>query len=202
MASEDGGPILVADGDARSRTLISSLLRRVGYLTLEAQTGEEALEAAARERLVCVILDVRLPGTSGYEVCRELRDTFGETLPIVFLSGDRIDPSDQVAGLLVGADDYIVKPFAHDELLARLRRLITRSRPVAPAIASKLTPRELQVLSLLVEGRQQREIANALFISPKTVAKHIEHILAKLGVHTRAQAVALASRARLVRTGS
>jgi DNA-binding NarL/FixJ family response regulator len=173
------------------------VLRRAGYSTYEAATGEEALAAAKRERPALVIVETLLPGVSGYEVCRELKDEFGETMPIVFVSRNRTEPGDRVAGLLLGGDDYLVKPFDPDELLARARRLLP-----APAIdgrkAHELTRRELHVLSLLVDGLTQSEIAEKLVISPKTVGKHIEHILAKLGVHSRAQAVALAVRGGLI----
>jgi DNA-binding NarL/FixJ family response regulator len=183
--------ILIVDDDSHSRALISAVLRRVGYTTHEAETGEEALAVAKRERPALVVLEVVLQGVSGYEVCRELKDEFGEALPIVFVSGTRTEPGDRVAGLLVGANDYLVKPFDPNELLARVRRLLPV--PLADGrTAHKLTRRELDVLSLLVEGLSQPEIAEKLFISPKTVGKHIEHILGKLGVHSRAQAVALA----------
>jgi len=188
------GPILVVDGDPECRRLIARLLERAGYSSSEAATGEEALEATLRQRPALVILDVHLPGVSGYEVCRALRERFGEMLPIVFVSGERTEPADQVAGLLIGATDYIVKPFVADVLLARLRRLVALSSAIGWAATSRLTPRERQVLALLVEGLPQAEIARELFISPNTVAKHIEHILGKLGVHSRAQAVALAVR--------
>jgi two-component system, NarL family, nitrate/nitrite response regulator NarL len=189
--------ILIVDGDRQSRALISRVLKRVGYSTYEAETGEEALAAAKRERPALVVLEALLPGVSGYEVCRELKDEFGEALPIVFVSGTRTEPGDRVAGLLVGGDDYLVKPFDPDELLARVRRLLP-PRLARGETTRKLTRRELDVLSLLVEGLSQPEIAERLFISPKTVGKHIEHILAKLGVHNRAQAVALAVRDELI----
>jgi two-component system, NarL family, nitrate/nitrite response regulator NarL len=189
--------ILIVDGDRQSRTLISRVLKRVGYSTYEAETGEEALAAAKRERPALVVLEALLPGVSGYEVCRELKDEFGEALPIVFVSGTRTEPGDRVAGLLVGGDDYLVKPFDPNELLARVRRLLP-PRLAGGETPHKLTRRELDVLSLLVEGLSQPEIAERLFISPKTVGKHIEHILPKLGVHNRAQAVALAVRDELV----
>jgi DNA-binding NarL/FixJ family response regulator len=80
-----------------------------------------------------------------------------------------------------------------------VRRLLPASL-TAPETARKLTRREIEVLLLLVEGLSQSEIAEKLFISPKTVGKHIEHILAKLGVHSRAQAVALAVRDQLIET--
>jgi two-component system, NarL family, nitrate/nitrite response regulator NarL len=189
--------ILIVDGDRHSRTLISRVLKRVGYSTYEAETGEEALAAAKRERPALVVLEALLPGVSGYEVCRELKDEFGETLPIVFVSGTRTEPGDRVAGLLVGGDDYLVKPFDPNELLARVRRLLPPRLPGGET-PRRLTRRELDVLSLLVEGLSQPEIAERLFISPKTVGKHIEHILPKLGVHNRAQAVALAVRDELI----
>ena len=190
--------VLIADRDRRSRSRIASALRRVGYETHELDSGEEALEAAANRRPLLVMLDVLLPGISGYEACHELRELYGQDLPIILLSGERTAPADCAAGLLVGADDYVVKPLDPGELLARVRRLLERAAPVAPVVARQLTARELEVLSLLVDGLDQPEIARRLVISEKTVAKHLEHVLAKLGVRSRAQAVALAVRDRLI----
>jgi DNA-binding CsgD family transcriptional regulator len=95
-------------------------------------------------------------------------------------------------------------PFTCDddpyELLARARRLVARAIPLVTAVGAELTPRERQVRAMLVDGLGPGDIAKELVISPKTVAKHIEHILAKLGVQSRAQAVALAMRDDLVAT--
>jgi two-component system nitrate/nitrite response regulator NarL len=190
--------ILVVDDDERFRELVSSLLTRMGCETSEAATGEEALAAVQLERPALVVLDVRLPGLTGYEVCRELRDEFGDELPIVFVSGERTEPFDRVGGLLLGADEYLVKPLDPNEFLARVRRLLARSASVAPNSASTLTKRELQVLGLLANGLDQAEIAEQLFISPTTVATHIQRVLTKLGAHSRAQAVALAHREDLL----
>jgi DNA-binding NarL/FixJ family response regulator len=100
--------------------------------------------------------------------------------------------------MLLGADDYFVKPIASDEFLLRVQRLLVRSRPVAAAVASRLTSREQEVLRLLAEGLDAAEIAGRLFISRKTVRTHIENIYRKLQVHNRAQAVGLAYRQELL----
>jgi DNA-binding NarL/FixJ family response regulator len=177
---------------------VSSLLERMGYETQQAQNGREALDAAKQVQPALVLLEVNLADVSGYEVCRDLRDRYGDEVAIIFLSGDRTEPYDRVAGLLLGADDYIVKPFDEGELLARVRSALRHS--AAPQengsegdpAAEALTNREREVLKLLARGLTQAEIAEQLFISPKTVGGHIQRILEKLDVHSRAQAVALA----------
>jgi DNA-binding NarL/FixJ family response regulator len=198
---QNGQPILVVDDVANFRELVATLLRQAGHRVQEASSAQEALELADCEQPALVLLDVVLPEVSGYELCRTLRDRFGETLPIIFVSGTRTEPLDSVAGLLVGADDYIVKPFVPEELIARVRRAITRSAELNSANGSGgagLTPREREVLGLLADGLSQTEIAQKLVISPKTVATHIQRILAKLDVHSRAEAVARAYRLGLV----
>jgi DNA-binding NarL/FixJ family response regulator len=186
--------VLVVDGDPASCAALSEALERAGYRTQQVPTGEEALRAAGRERPALVIMETHLPGTSGYEIVREFRERYGENLPIIFVSAARTEETDMVAGLLLGADDYLAKPVPLDHLLARVRRLVAQSAPVAGPIPSRLTRREQEVLGLLADGLEQDDIARRLFISPKTVAKHIERILSKLGVHSRAQAVVLALR--------
>jgi DNA-binding NarL/FixJ family response regulator len=194
----DCGSILIVDDDAVFREFVGTLLGRIGYLTEEAANGEEAVAQALAERPSLVLLDVDVPGVSGYEVCRELRDAYGPALPIVFVSGTRVDRLDLVGGLLVGADDYLVKPIDPDELLARVRGHLARSEAPVPAppdgAAQNLTPREREILGLLAGGLDQRAIAAQLVISSKTVATHIQRILGKLGVGSRAQAVAFAHR--------
>jgi DNA-binding response OmpR family regulator len=192
-----GGAILIVEDDDRCRTLISTILEEAGYATREASSGNAALELARRTRPPLVILDVHLPDLSGYEVCRALRAELGSTLPILFVSGERTESFDRVAGLLVGGDDYVVKPFANDELLARVMSLLRRSS-VGRSVGTGLTERELEVLRLLSSGASQVEIARKLLISPKTVGGHLEHIFGKLGVHSRAEAVAHAYREGLV----
>ena len=170
---------------------MTSVLGQVGYPTREASTASEALAAARDEPPRMVVLEVCLEQLSGYEVCRELRDAFGDGLPIVFVSGQRTESHDRVAGFLVGGDDFVVKPFAVDEFVARVRRLLERAegRTISE---SALTPRELEVLNLVAEGLSRDQIASRLFISPRTAGTHIERIFRKLSVHSRAEAVSFA----------
>ena len=197
--SGNGATVLVVDDDAACRSLVATLLSEAGYAVREAESGNAAREAARRDRPGLVVLDIKLPDVSGYEVCREFRDEFGEALPILFLSGAKTDALDLVGGLLLGADDYVVKPFEPSELVARVRRLASRSgvkpkRQAKSRLAQALTKREREVLYLLAEGKTQKDIARQLFISQKTVGTHLHHVLSKLGVHSRAEAVAFAHR--------
>ncbi len=189
--------ILIVDCDRTFRRVAAAALRDAGLEVAEAATGRDALALAAGATVSLVVLEVRLADISGYEVCRQLRQTHGEVLPILFVSADRTEPSDRVAGLLVGADDYLVKPVATDELVARVRRHLRRLATWNGA-GVRLTGREREVLRLLADGLGPTEIGAQLGISPKTVATHVEHIYEKLGVHTRAQAVASAFRLALV----
>ena len=184
--------VLVADRDEASRMEISDLCGRMGLAATAVASGAEALAGVRRDGPALVVMDSDLADPSAYEVCRELREQFGETLPIVFVSSTRTAPHDEIAGLLLGADDYFNKPVERDRFLARVRRLLARSPTAAARWA--LTPREHEILSLLVDGRRPSEIAERLCITPKTAATHIDHILAKLGAHSQAQAVAFAIR--------
>ena len=166
-----------------------------------ATTGGEALAAARERRPALVVLDVGLPDVSGFEVCRELRDQLGDALPIILVSGVKTDDHDRVAGLLLGADDYFVKPLDTTLFMARVRRLVARVAAAAEAVDGaprRFTPREQEVLLLLADGHDRAAIARALFISPRTVGSHIQHLLTKLGVHSQAQVVAAAYREGLI----
>ena len=201
-----GNHVLVIDDDERFREFVRTTIERAGFTAAHAVDADDALAAADLEAPDLVLLDVCLPRVSGYELFHELRERLGSEVPIIFVSGDRTDSYDRVAGLMLGADDYLVKPFDPDELIARLRRsLRPRSNghhlasPVSPDDrTSDLTPREREVLSLLAGGRTSRQIARELVISPRTVGTHVQHILTKLGVENRTQAAAIAHRAGLV----
>ena len=199
MWSTPVGHVLVVDPDDEQRVATATLFERAGYRVTALSSGEHAVTTATETTPAVVILEIPLEPVSGYEVCRTLREQLGPELPIVFLTGARTETYDCVAGLLVGADDYVVKPYADDVLLARVRRLVERSVPQsAPAVAERLTKRELEILQLLADGLRYRQIAEQLFISHRTVGTHIEHILSKLGVRSRAEAVAVAHREALV----
>src|SRR5204863_2122302 len=142
------GAVVIADDDGRSSAGLAAALQRSGYETVEIRTGAEALEAARGDDVGLLLLEVTLPDMTGYEVCRQLRDE-GDELPIFLLSGTRTDSVDRVAGLLLGADDFIVKPFDPNELVARVHRHVgRRAMPVRrePSRTQSLTRREDEVL--------------------------------------------------------
>ncbi len=121
--------ILVVDDDPKIRTVLRRGLAYEGYRVVEAGTGEEGLEKAREHLPNLVVLDVMLPGIDGLEVCRRLRSS-GDELGILMLTA-RDEVKDRVVGLETGADDYLVKPFSFEELLARVHALLRRR--AAPA---------------------------------------------------------------------
>ena len=193
--------VLVVDDDVNIRTLLRELLGQEGYIVIEAASGIEAIATLRTSSPDLIISDVQMANGSGYEVCRALRQQLGRDVPFMFLSGSRTEAYDRVAGFEFGADDYIVKPFDPEELLARVRALLRRAGAASaqsPLADYGLTPREREVLELLAAGRSQKEIAAELHLSSGTVGKHVERILKKLGVHSRAEAVARAHHEQLV----
>jgi DNA-binding NarL/FixJ family response regulator len=185
---------VIAESDRRSSARVAAALQRTGYSTVEVKTGAEALELTRDEDIELLLLEVTLPDMTGFEVCRTLRDE-GDDVPIVLVSGTHTDSVDRVAGLLLGADDYLVKPFDPNELVARVHRHVAR-RHTPPQSrkrhAPKLTQREEEILGLLTRGHSQKEIALELMISPKTVGTHIQNLFGKFDVHSRAELVARA----------
>jgi DNA-binding NarL/FixJ family response regulator len=192
--------ILIVDDDARFAAFAESVLAEAGYRCRTAANGEVALAAARSEQPRIVLLDVHLPVMSGYDVCRRLRERYGLSVGIIFLSGRRTESYDQVAGLELGGDDYLSKPFDPSEFVARVRSLARRlpaaSRRGQPE--NPLTERELEVLALAAKGLAQKQIAQKLSISCKTVGTHMTHIFEKLAVHSRGQAVAAAHELHLL----
>jgi two-component system response regulator MprA len=126
MASDrfDSPRLLVVDDDSNVREAVSRALRLEGYTVIQAEDGARALTAMAAESPDAVVLDLLMPYLNGFEVCRRLRSAGDRTPILVLTARDSVD--DRVAGLDAGADDYLAKPFALAELLARLRALLRR----------------------------------------------------------------------------
>src|SRR6266700_4307575 len=127
MKSERGGRLLVVDDDPDVRDSLERALRHAGYTVTTAVHGADALDSVARSPVDLIVLDVLMPMVDGFDACRRLRER-GDATPILVLTArDAID--DRVAGLEAGADDYLVKPFALRELLARVNALLRRTMP-------------------------------------------------------------------------
>ncbi len=167
--------ILIVDDEPQIRRVMRTTLASHGYTVVEALSGEEALEKIRSERADLILLDVNLPGISGLETCREIRRT-GD-VPIIMLTV-RNSERDKVLALDAGADDYVVKPFGVEELMARIRaalRRATSGESTPPFISSelsidfekrvvtlagnlvRLTPKEFELLRQLVanQGKAQ-----------------------------------------------
>lgn len=124
--------VLIVEDELRMASLIRRGLTQEGLSVDVAISGEEALWMASATEYDAIVLDVMLPGISGFETCRRLR-TSGVWAPVLMLTA-RDSVEDRVAGLDMGADDYVVKPFAFAELLARLRALVRRGDPERPSV--------------------------------------------------------------------
>jgi two-component system, OmpR family, response regulator len=127
----DRGQLLVVDDEPFLRDAVAASLRFLGFAVATADTGAGALRAARDGRFDLVVLDVMLPDTDGFEVVRRLRRD-GCQVPVIFLTA-RDAQADKVTGLTIGGDDYLTKPFGLDELAARVRTVLRRTRPATAA---------------------------------------------------------------------
>jgi two-component system, OmpR family, response regulator MprA len=152
--------ILVVDDDPMVATTIQRVLRPEGYDVEVALGGEAALEQAHARRPDLVVLDLMMPGVDGLEVCRQLRAD--GSLPILMLTA-RSGTADRVRGLDTGADDYLVKPFAYAELLARVRALLRRAAPPSTLL-------QFADLTLEVETREVRRGGRLVQLTAKEFA--------------------------------
>lgn len=153
--------ILIVDDEPRYARAIQVNLEASGYQTLTAADGLGAIALAAREAPDLILLDVRMPGLDGYEVCRRIREF--SSVPIVFLTA-RAETADLVRGLELGADDYVTKPFSAEELMARVQAVLRRAAPTAAAGASSL----LQAGELEIDLARQRVFVrdNEVLLTP------------------------------------
>src|SRR5436309_8652449 len=118
--------ILIVEDEAAMRRGLEDVLAAEGYRVLTAPDGEKGLERAIAEKPDLILLDIMMPKLDGYAVCEELR-RLGNSVPILMLTA-KGQVEDRVTGLDVGADDYLVKPFSTEELLARVRALLRRTK--------------------------------------------------------------------------
>jgi DNA-binding NarL/FixJ family response regulator len=195
---ELGDTVLIADPDEGSRAELASVLSEAGYAVTQTDRGDEALALARSIRPSAVVLEIPLDGLCGYEVCRQLKADASFEAPIIFISSVRTEPYDRIAGLMLEADDYLVSPYLAGELIARLNNLIARTHPQPSSLRLSLTNREQEIIELMGDGLRHGEIAVRLFISPKTVASHVDHILRKLGVRSSREAVSVAYREGII----
>ncbi len=204
--------MLVDDHEVVRLGLKALLSSRPGFEVVgEAGTAREAVSMALSLRPDVIIMDMRLPGESGAEACRRIKEQLPDT-KVIFLTAFP-EEENLLEAIEAGADGYVLKRVGSEELLealekvrrgesildpsllpylfARLRKLREKERLEAFA---PLTDRELQILALIAQGKSNREIAEELFLSEKTVRNYISQILEKLGLSSRTEAAAYAIR--------
>jgi len=185
----------------------------------EAGDGNEAVELAREHAPDVVVLDVRMPGRSGIEAAREIRAQQPGTRILVLTISD--DEDDLYEAIKAGANGYLLKEISIDEIGAAVRQIHAGQSLISPAMATKLldeftamvrkdeqpkeevpaprlTPREMEVLQHIAKGMNNRDIAEALFISENTVKNHVRNILEKLHLRSRMEAVIYAVRENLL----
>ena len=130
------GTVLIVEDDHNTAALVAAYLEREGFSTVVIHDGGEAIKAASLFKFVFVILDVMLPNVDGWEICRTLRKD--SDVPIIMLTA-REEELDRVAGLAMGADDYVVKPFSPRELVERVKAILRRSKSLSQRSALTLS---------------------------------------------------------------
>jgi FixJ family two-component response regulator len=200
--SEIKKTIFIIDDDASVRKSLSRLVRSAGFEVETFATAELFLEREHYDGIGCLVLDVRMPGISGID----LQDELGKadySMPIVFITGHGDIPMG-VHAMKKGAVDFLAKPFEDEELLQAVREAIekdTRGRTDYAEVheirgrIALLTARELDVLSYVITGKLNKQIAYELGIAEKTVKVHRGRIMEKLSVDSVADLVRLAEKA-------
>jgi two-component system NarL family response regulator len=200
--------VLVADDHALLRTGVANIINQEPDLRVvaEAANGREAVEAYDRLRPDVTLLDLRMPVMEGVEAVRQIRERDPNARVIVLTTYDT--DHDIARALKAGAKAYILKDIAADDLISCIHDVLAGKTYLAPAAAAKLaegvtrvqlTPREMTTLRLMADGKTNKEIANDLAISERTVKTHLGHLFEKLGVTNRTEAIKVATRRGLVR---
>lgn len=195
-AAEAAPLILVVDDDEGIREALCHLLASVGWETLCFGSTRELLETELPDRPGCLVLDVRLPGTSGLDLQSQLGQT-GYQLPIIFMTGHGDIPM-TVRAMKAGAVDFLTKPFREQDMLDAIamavevdrgRRRALAAAKEAEALAGSLTAREREVMAGVVRGLMNKQIAGELGISEITVKLHRGNVMRKMGVRSVADLV-------------
>ncbi len=208
--------IILVDDHEVVRLGLKSLLARQSQFEIidEAATATEAVEKTLAEKPDVVVMDIRLPGKSGIEACREITSKQPQTKVIMLTSYAEDDLLfDAIAA---GASGYVLKQIGSGELVRALETVGRGESLIDPTLTQKvfakvreatrraegdafadLTDQEMKILALIAEGKTNREIANEVFLSEKTVRNYVSSILAKLHLSTRAQAAAFAVQHRV-----
>ena len=196
------GRVHVVDDDASFRTAVERRLKKAGYEVVTYPSAQHFLNRMPIDsELGCILLDVRIPGLSGPELQGRLSE-LGSTLPIVFLTG-HVDVPTTVRTIKAGAEDFLTKPVASDELLQAIERAMAQHEArrglkskldMVRAHIAALTPREREVFELVVRGKTNKQIANALGCTERTVKAHRQGVMKKMQVESLAELVTLAER--------
>jgi len=189
----------VVEDDAEVRDFAAGVLRSVGIDCRAWETPQALLDAAAEQPIDALVVDIRLEGMSGLQLVRRLRDS-GVHAPVIFISGVNEVPV-AVEAMKLGADDFLPKPFGGQSLIDTVQATLRRHRHDAEresrtsqvqALLAKLSPRERQVLELVVAGNANKVIAIDLGLSEKTVEEHRARVMSKLGASSVADLVKMA----------
>jgi len=200
--------VLVVDDHALLRTGVANIINQEPDLRVvaEAANGVEAVAAFERHHPDVTLLDLRMPEMEGVEAVTQIRDRDPHAKVIILTTYDTDE--DITRALKAGAKAYVLKDISAEALITCIHDVLAGKTYLAPAAAAKLaegvtrvhlTPRELTTLKLMADGKSNKEIANELGISDRTVKSHLGHLFEKLGVTSRTEAVKVATRRGLVR---
>jgi len=197
----DQKKLLLIDDDPNLIFLVKDYLELRGYEVIATSNGQEALKVLERETPNMIICDVMMPEMDGYSFVKRVRENLRTNwIPVLFLSA-KGQSQDKVKGLNTGADFYMVKPFEPDELIAQIEsslkqssRLIKHQERGAESKLTiqvpfdvELTPTEIKVVQFVARGMANREIANELLVSQRTVESHVSNMLGKTGLSNRTE---------------